>query len=460
MDREEPGRAGPAVAALCGVQFVDVLGVTVVVTALPAVLDGLDAPSSAGTLVVTGYAMSFGGLLMLGARLGDRLGHRRVLLAALVGFGAASVLAAVAPSAAVLVVARCAQGAAAAASVPTALRLLTAAAPSGEARRRALAAWSATGAVAGVSGFLLGGVLTDLAGWRAVFWVNLPLAVLLWVLVRTGVQPLPRDRGTGLDAGGAVLLTAGVMAVVLGGALVEQPDTRLVGVLALPVGVVLLAALVAVERRVASPLLPGDALRHRRLRLGLGTSVLNTATTSSAMTLATLYLQDDRGLGATAAGLWLLPSSLGAVAGAALAAPVLRRCAARTAAAVGLGAIAVGYGVLPAVSAVGWVLPLGVGVAGLGLGLASVAANTLGTDVPQELQGTASGALNTAAQLGTALGVAAFLLLAASTVSVRLPLQGTSLAWVCVAGLAAVSCLALLRRPAGAPTAAATTSAP
>ena len=118
-----------AVAVLCLVQFVDVLGVTVVITALPVMLADLGADQSAATLVVTGYAMFFGGLLMLGARLGDRYGHRRIMLAGLALFGAASLLGALAGAVVVLAAARCLQGAAAAASVPSALRLLSVVAP-------------------------------------------------------------------------------------------------------------------------------------------------------------------------------------------------------------------------------------------------------------------------------------------------------------------------------------------
>src|SRR5450755_69089 len=134
-----------AVGALCLVQFVDVLGVTVVVTALPVMLADLGAPPSSGSLVVTAYAMFFGGLLMLGARLGDRFGHRRAITAGLVVFAAASLLGALAGSVVVLAAARCLQGAAAAASVPSALRLLTTLTAEGPARRRAIAAWSAAG---------------------------------------------------------------------------------------------------------------------------------------------------------------------------------------------------------------------------------------------------------------------------------------------------------------------------
>src|SRR3954454_22647587 len=132
------------VRALCLVQFVDVLGVTVVVSALPTMLSSLGAGAAAAGPVMTAYAVFFGGLLMLGARLGDRYGHRRVLLAGLAVFASGSVVAATAATVAVLVAARCVQGLAAALSVPTALRLLTAATPGEELRRRALALWSAS----------------------------------------------------------------------------------------------------------------------------------------------------------------------------------------------------------------------------------------------------------------------------------------------------------------------------
>src|SRR5690348_14581126 len=157
-----------AIMALCSVQFVDVLGVTVVVTALPRMLAGLNAPASAGSLVSGGYAMFFGGLLMLGARLGDRFGHRRTILASLAVFAMAAFVAATATSVVVLTAARCLQGAAAAASVPSALRLLTTMTRAGVPRDRAIAVWSAAGAAAGASGFVVGGIVTDLASWRVV----------------------------------------------------------------------------------------------------------------------------------------------------------------------------------------------------------------------------------------------------------------------------------------------------
>ena len=449
MHRTETGRSADlgwaGVAVLCLAQFVDVLGVTVVITALPAMLDGLGAPASASTLVVTGYAMFFGGLLMLGARLGDRYGHRRILVLGLVAFGAASLLAATSGTVAMLVAARCVQGAAAAASVPNALRLITAGTRD-EHRRRALAAWSATGAAAGASGFLLGGVLTDLAGWAAVFWVNVPLAAVLVVAVRATVPGGPGERGGSLDLPGAVLLTGGVMALVSGSSGLEG-DHRGLGVALLAGGVLLLVSLVRVESRADRPLISAEAVRHPHLRLGVAVALLNTATTSSMMTLATLHLQRAEGVTASAAGLQFLPFSLCVVAGSSLAAPLLRRRTPRAGMVAGLLLIAAGDAALLALPAGGWILLLGVSVAGLGIGLASVASNTLGTDVPAALQGTASGALNTAAQLGHALGVAAFLLLATSTDGSGLPLVGTPLAWGAAALTAALAALVIAGVP-------------
>jgi MFS family permease len=433
------------VAVLCAVQFVDVLGVTVVVTAVPSMLAGLDAPASAAGLVLTAYAVFFGALLMLGARLGDRYGHRRVLLAGLSLFGAASVLAAAAPGVPVLVLARCLQGAAGAASVPPALRLLTAATEEGPARQRALAVWSAAGAAAGASGFLLGGALTDLLGWRSVFWVNAPLAAVLLVAVRRVAPHVPAQRCGALDWAGAAVLTAGVALLVLGGSLLETPTHRLPGAISLATGAGLLTLLTRIERRVGDPLVPAAAARHPALRAGVTLSFLNTATTSSVV-LGSLYLQDELELSPTATGLTLLPFSLCVVAGASAAAPALRRASPRTVAGAGLAAIAAGNAALLAAPEAFWVLPVAVAVSGSGIGLSSVAATKLGTSVPAALQGTAAGALNTAAQLGNALGLAAILLIARTADQTWLPLRGTSAGWAAAAVTACVAAAILLRR--------------
>lgn len=434
-----------AVLALCAVQFVDVLGGTVVITALPTMLSDLGASQSASSLVVTGYAMFFGGLLVLGARCGDRYGHRRVLLTGIVGFGLASPLAALAGSVFLVVAARCLQGAAAALSVPAALRLLTSLPVD---RRRSLSWWSASGAAAGASGLLLGGLVTQWASWRAIFWFTLVLAGVLVVAVRRAVPRGP-GGGSSLDVLGAVLLTATVMAWVVGAALLVFPRWRLLGVGLVLVGVLLVPLLVAVERRHREPLLPGAAVLDRNLRAGAIGSFLNTATTSSAVTLVTLHLQGIDGVSASGAGLLLLPFSLAVVVGAAVAARFLRRWSPRTALATGLAFVALGILALVPFDGAAVVAPFCMAPTGAGLGLSSVAANGTGTDVPAALQGVAAGVLNTAAQVGTALGVAVILLIAVLVGSDG-PATGAGAGWVACAllAVAGVAFFALRRRAA------------
>ncbi|MGH3316238.1 MAG: MFS transporter, partial [Nocardioidaceae bacterium] len=298
---------------------------------------------------------------------------------------------------------------------------------------------------AGGSGFVVGGVVTQTAGWQVIFLAGVPLAMLLAILVVRAVPETDDDRADGhLDVTGAVLLTCSVMALVLGAAAVEQPASRSVGLLALAIGVVLLPAFVRSQRRSTAPLLPARAVRDRRLRVGAATAFVNTATTSSAVTLATLELQESGGLSPSAAGLNLLPVSLGVVVGAAAAAPALRRLRPRTVLGMGLGGIAVGSAALIAAATGAWLVPVAVAVLGVGLGLSSVASTTLGTDVPTDRQGTASGALNTMAQLGTALGVAAMLLTASTVDRLGLAFSGAQLAWALAAAAALVTAVVVV----------------
>lgn len=430
--------------ALCGVQFVDVLGVTSAVTAIPAMLAGVSAPPEATPVLATAYAMFFGALLVLGARLGHRYGHRRVLLVGIAAFVLVSIVGALAGNVVQLVVARGLQGAAAAVSVPPALRLLLDAAPEGPARRSALAAWSATGAAAGALGYLVGGALTDVLSWRAVFWVNLPvglvLAAAVWLLVAAAPGAPVRAR---LDLVGAVLLVAAVMALILGASLAEDPERRTAGVLLVLGGVVSAVLFAATQRRAPDPLVPRAAFASANLRTGTVVSFVNTATTSSTGVLATLFLQEELDLSAVSAGLVLLPFSLGVVVGSALSKPLGDRLDPRLSGAVGLAGIAAGNLMLAVTigSIVGMVA--GVTVTGVGLGVASVAATAVGTDVDGDLAGTATGLLNTGAQLGTALGVAGLLILAATVTG---PISGTAVAWVVAAGLAGTGALLLGRR--------------
>jgi len=419
------------VTVLCLVQFVDVLGVTSVVTAIPSILNGLGAdPAAAGPLATT-YAMFFGAMLILGARLGDRYGHRRILLVGIVVFGVVSIIGGTAQALPQVLIARAVQGAAAAVSAPSALRLILHATAAGPGRSRALAAWSAVGAAAGATGFLIGGLLTTVLGWPSVFWVNAPVAALLFVGVALVVREEPEpDRAERLDVLGAVLLVAAVMPVIAGTALLEAPATQPQGVGLILLGLAIAGLLAWRFRRARAPLVPRDAFRITNLRRGSVQSFVNTATTSSSSVLATLVLQDRLGIPALLSGLVLMAFSLAVIGGSVATGRIAPRLGPDRLAAVGAATIACGNAVL-AVLGHSWPwIAAGVAVIGVGLAAASVAATGLGTSVPAALAGSAAGIVNTGAQLGTAIGTAVVILIAtASTPSVG---------WAFAAGIALI----------------------
>jgi MFS family permease len=440
------GTARWAVIPLCGVQFVDVLGVTAAIAAIPAIIRGLSAPPEATGLLATVYAAFFGGLLVLGARLGDKYGPRRVLLIGLVLFTAVAFLAATAQEIVRLLAAIALEGAAAALSVPCALRLLLHVASDPRDRRTALAAWSATGAVAGVLGYVIGGVLTNVLGWQAIYAVYAPLGALLFAGVFLWVPNLAApDRHRRLDLVGAVLLLAAVMALIIGASLLERPDLRSVALGSLTVGVLLTVIFARQQHRADTPLIPAAAARSKNLRSGSLVSFVNTATTSSAGVLATLLLQQHLGLSPLQAAFTLMPFSIAVIAGSVLSRPLGARLRDQRLCSVGLGGIAAGNLVLAVTAGRIAGLVAGVVVAGVGLGIAAVAATSLGTRVRNELTGSATGLLNTAAQLGTALGVAALVTIA----TVASPPTGTAIAWAAGAVTAGLTGLIMLTARTG-----------
>ncbi|MFI5707082.1 MFS transporter [Kribbella sp. NPDC051620] len=389
--------------ALCTVQVVDVMGVTVVVSALPRMLAELGGSAGQAGLLVPVYAVGFSSLLLLSARLGDRFGARRVLIAGLVLFAIGSVVAAVAPMMTMLVTGRAIQGAAAAMTVPNALVLLTRAARTQGARDRALGAWNACGGLAGAAGLLVGGLTTSAVSWRAIFWGNLVIAaVLIAVLLRLVERDRVLPKTVALD-----LRSVGLQVVAVG-AVVAAANTAarawVVPVVLALVGVVAVGWLVARERRTAAPLVPAKLWR-RPFVAGLIGSFGVTATTSSFVVVGTLYLQDEKGFSPAGAGLLILPFSVSVVLGAGVAGRSMphvgpRRMLVSGLLLIGVGAAAVGLWSTTAA------LLAGLALAGLGNGVGAVAAYGLGTAVPSEQQGSAAGLLNTAAQLGTAIMVA------------------------------------------------------
>ena len=409
----------PLLVLLCTAQFVDVLGGSSVLVALPVI--GADLGLSGGALqwVVTTYVLMFAGCLLVAGRLADALGRRRVFAAGLGLFTAASLVCGLAPVAEVLVGARAAQGLGAALTAPAALAMIIDALPPGPERDRGVAAWTGVAALGGAAGLVLGGVIAGALGWRWIFLMNVPvglsaLALTPRLLAASRVDQRPRS----LDLPGAMAATTGLGLLVLALALADQAGPIAPATLvALAGAAVLLIALVVRERTAAHPLVPPALMRSRALTGALLAAALLTATTSGGGVLATLHLQDVLELSPAGAGLLLLPFSLAVVAGSTAAARASASAAAIIAG--GIALIAAGSAVpaasLTATSGSAGIVAWGT-LAGLGLGAASVAATTLGASAVGEAdRATAAGLLNTAAQVGTAVGIAALILVAGTT---------------------------------------------
>jgi MFS family permease len=338
-------------------------------------------------------------------------------------------------------VARALQGATAAASVPAPLGLLTSVIPAGRPRQRAVAAWSAAGAAAGALGFVVGGSLTQWASWRLVFAVMLALGVGLVAATVAFVPSAPPADSAAVPWAPGLTVALAIASVVVGATLLGEGQH-----LGVAVAVLVLAAASAVtfrvlERRRTAGLVPGAARRSANVRWGALLSGANTATTSSSITLATLHLQNELGLSPLRAAGTLLPISLVVVLASTVAPRLIRARGWSASAATGL--LLVGAGNLTMAMAP---TPLGIGVAsgvcGAGLGVASVAANDMGTTVATSAKSAAAALLNTTAQSGTAIGTAIALVLAG--------LVGPGSTWVVLAVSAAVVAAASSRSgPAG-----------
>jgi MFS family permease len=410
-----PRSRSAMIALLCVAQFVVVLDATIVAIALPAIQRSLHVATADLQWVVSAYTLAFAGFLVLAGRLADLHGRRRVFMAGLALFAGASLACGLSRSPGLLVAARALQGLGAAAVAPAALAAITSAVPDGPDRRRALGVWTAAAAGGGASGWLLGGAITQQAGWPWVFLVNVPIGVAAVALAPLLV-PETRAEGGGrrLDVAGAATLTTGLALVVLG--LTRAQIDGLRSPLAtggLVAGAALLAAFARIEARASDPLLPASLLRADGMAPANVVAAAITASTSPTMLLCVLGLQSGHGRSALATGALFAPFNVAVIGGSFLGPRVVRGVGTRATMAAGLGGIAAGVlGLLAsggAGAAPSALLPA-FAVMGVGLGCASVASTTAGTAAAgRAREGVASALLNTAAQVGAALGVAALL---------------------------------------------------
>ncbi|MEU1149337.1 MFS transporter [Streptomyces sp. NPDC005863] len=394
-------------------QFFIAVDVTVVNIALPSIGADFDVDGHTLTWVVVGYTVTGGGLLMLGGRLGDLLGRRRVLLLGTTLFGAASLLAGLAPTFALLVVARLLQGAGEAIALPAAMATIVLMFPEGPHRSRALSVWAAVASCGLVVGFVLSGVITAHLGWRWIFLVSVPfilIVLLAAVFLVEGERSVAKDVPR-LDLSGALLLTACPLLFIFGVVEAGEPGTPawvIVGALAGAVAAG--AGFVRVEAPSRNPLLPLRFFANRtRVAANLATMLLSGALSTSFL-LFTFYLQDRLGIGPLGAGLTMLPLALSLILFSMLVPRLLGRWGARACVLAGIGFTAAAMAAIAAIAAlradaVAMLPAMLLIAAGMGFGLVGLQYLAV-SGVTEDDAGAASGVQRAADQLGGATGVA------------------------------------------------------
>jgi EmrB/QacA subfamily drug resistance transporter len=393
-------------------QLMVVLDATVVNIALPSAQHALGFSDADRQWVVTAYSLAFGGLLLLGGRAGDILGRRRVFIGGIVLFSVASLLGGFATTQEWLLAARALQGVGGAIIAPTALSLVTTNFPEGPPRNRAMAVYSAMSIAGGAVGLILGGVLTTYLSWRWVLFVNVPIGLLCTVLApRLLVESHAQSENREFDIPGAVTVTAGLALLVY--ALVDAVNVgwgSTATIAKIAGAVALLIVFVLIEQRRESPIMPFSIFRLRTLRGANVVALLIGMSLFSMFFFVSLYMQQVLGFTPLNAGLSYLPLAIGIILSAGGASVLVTRVGFKPVLLSGLMFIAVGLLWFSQIRTHG---SFGVDVLGpsllaaIGLGLSFVPvtiAAVTGTD-PHEA-GLASGLVNTAQQVGGALGLA------------------------------------------------------
>jgi EmrB/QacA subfamily drug resistance transporter len=408
-------------AVVAVAQFMVILDASIVNVALPTVKRELGFTERDLSWILDAYTLMFGGFLLLGGRLADRLGRRRVFMAGIAVFSIASFVCGLSQSHTALLVARGLQGLGAAMVSPAALSIILTTFPEGHERNRACAVWGAVAGAGGAVGLLLGGVIVDTLGWRWVFFVNVPIGVAVLALAPR-IVPESRvhapARG-GYDLGGALAITLGTLALVF--TLLHAyswgwSSDRTIG--GLIVSGLLLAAFVAIERRHEEPLVPMRIFKNRSLSVADGTLLIMSAALFVIFFFLTLYLQEVLGFSPSETGLAYMPLSLTIIGASGLASRLVDRFAPKPVLVAGLLLTTGGFVLLATLSGHGdygsRVAPAMV-ILGIGPGLAFVAVTIAGTrGVARGDSGVASGLLNTTQQVGGALGLAILSTIAAN----------------------------------------------
>lgn len=446
MSTEAPARPAPpdvrtgpspwaTLAVLAAAQFVVVLDVTIVNVALPSIQSDLRFSASGLQWVISSYTLAFGSLLLLGGRVADLVGRRRLFTIGLVLFLLTSLGAGLANSAGLLIAFRSVQGIGGALLSPAALSILTVTFAHGRQRNIAMGIWGGLAGLGGTLGVVAGGVLVDGLSWRWVFFVNVPIALALVAITPYFVREskAAADGKASFDVLGTIFGTAGVLALVLGVIRSEPSGWGSAEVIGLLVGaVVLLTVFVQVERRSEAPLVPMHLFRSRGLSVSTAALAINGATFLAMFFLTAVFLQEAVGRTALGAGLAFLPMGFAAIAGAVVASNLVTRIGTRTtqigAAALGVVGLALMTRASADSSYATHLLP-GLVVFGLSIVALGTAAQIAATaDSSHENAGVVSGVVTAGYQIGGAAGLAVISTLATSHVTSVLASGATQVA--------------------------------
>ena len=448
----ERSRCRVALATLSLAQFVVVLNFQGASIALPEIQRVFGMSPSTAQWLISANALAFGGLLLVSGRAADLFGHRRLFALGLALFATTSLAVGLAPTASWLIVARAGQGIGTALFVPASLALLAGTFPEGPARHRALAMWGAAGPLGGVAAVLISGALVGVLGWSAIFVLSVPLA-LLSLGMTPGSFSSKTERGTGqLYPWGAVAGTVGIALLIYGLSEASRAGlTSASAAIALVVGIIVLAAFVASQRRTDAPLVPSALIGHGRILGAIAVAFLQGAATNTSLVFFALYMQQVRGASLLETGLGFVPANLAVIVGSTLGGRVVSRWGRATAMSTGMVGAVAGLLALTTISIDGTyaqtLLP-GLALMGFGHGLAQVgivAAAAAAAD-PAE-QGIAAALVTTSAQLGTAVGLALLVAVASRVGSDSGPehlVAGFQAAFLGGAGLALLGLMAAL----------------
>jgi EmrB/QacA subfamily drug resistance transporter len=400
-------------ALACTCQFMVILDASIVNVALPTIQRDLHFTATGLPWVVNGYLLTFAGFMLLGGRAADLFGHRRMLLAGLFLFSAASLADGLATAPGILVAARVAQGMGAAMLAPATLAVINTSFTEEHARARAFGAWSASGGVGGMAGAVAGGAITTGLSWRWVFLINVPIGAVLIVVAMMSLGRTRTSRRESLDLAGAITGTAGLAALIYG--VMQSTDHGWASALVVApagAGLLLLVVFTVVEARFATqPMLPLRLFRIRKVAVGNGMLLLFGGIAIAMWYFTSLFLQNVLGYSALRAGLGQTPAAVVFVVIARLAAALLPRTGVRPLVLAGCGCFLGGFGWLAQAHAdSGYVTsvlgPTLLIAAGIGLAFPTLMAAAT-ADAPEDDAGIISGLANTASQIGGSVGLAA-----------------------------------------------------